>query len=94
MRKLLGAAALVLLFATPVLAQTVAPQAGTIAPDSQSSSAQRTHDQIAMSKHEHAGNRATPSADLKNNSTCPADSTNEAGGPTTPGGYCLPGGRS
>lgn len=97
MRKILGAVALSLLVAAPVLAQAAAPQGSTTAPDSQVPSTRRSHDQTAMSRRMHgnldARHRVTRGAAMRE-SRCPADSTNEAGQPTTPGGYCLPGGRS
>lgn len=95
MNRFLGAAALALLIATPVLAQTASPQPASPAasapgPDRQTAAVRHQHEH-RLAHHRFRGNRAEMNM---GNSACPADSTNEAGGTPHAGGYCLPGGRS
>lgn len=93
MNKLLGAAAVALLIATPALAETMAAQA----PTSQVASAEAPrHDRsIRHERAERAPHHRTARAlSSLAASPCAADSTDEAGLPVNPGGYCMPGGRS
>ena len=93
MNKLFGAAAVALLIATPALAENMAPQAPT---EQAASATTLRHDQAV--RHEGALRTAHRRSERTVSglaaASCPADSTNEAGLATHPGGYCMPGGRS
>lgn len=91
MNRFLAAAALAMLIATPALAQTVSPPAPESTQQTMAQHRPEAGPEHARRLALHRQHRET--LRMRDNS-CPADSTNEAGGPTHPGGYCLPGGRS